>query len=249
MNVELRSSSTARSADTSFAVAPGAARFAGPIRERLLEQDANGRSAGLSIEQDVEFSGEGHFVVLADLKDQHGELVAPLKEDLDNAGRTVTRTIALTAPGEWISRHAIDGPYVVSGIQIMREGKAMVTVATEEDHRTAPYKASNFRTPPPPRPAGLLPETGASGGGYRVVVTGEDMWDSTEVLIDGQRVVPRSDDRSTIEFSMPPAPSSALADPSRIRTDAGGGRSLPVDVVVRSPWGEAKVPGGFTYRL
>jgi hypothetical protein len=215
----------------------------------LLEQDANGRYAGLSIEQDVEFSGEGHYEIFAEMKDQQGQLVAPLGARFDNSEQTVTRTLELAARAEMISRHAVDGPYVVTDLHVARSGKTYVTVATEADYRTAPYEVSKFQQPPPPGPARLLPGRGAVEGGYKVFVTGVELGDAIELLVDGQSVIPHVNGWTSIDFTMPAAASSALADPSRITTDATGRRVLAVDVVIRTRWGECKASEGFRYQL
>jgi uncharacterized protein (TIGR03790 family) len=84
---------------------------------------------------------------------------------------------------------------------------------------------------PAPSVSSIAPAEGSIAGGDSVTIAGAGFRGMVDVLVDGARAAVTRTDAQTLVVRVPP-----------------GARIGPVDVVVRTPFGETTAAGGFTYR-
>ncbi|HKR55397.1 MAG TPA: IPT/TIG domain-containing protein, partial [Gemmatimonadales bacterium] len=232
---------TVRSLRESFAVlTPGSASFLGNMTEQLSDTDESGHSQALKFLQSVTFGAEGRYEVVGQLFDDERKPIEFLAWSIVDPALDVPIMSELIVPGASLVHHGKNGPYLLAQIAIRRVSVGIQTIATTADYRTAPYDLSVFEPLRSPTIASLLPEEGGVDGGYEVTITGDNLWDAYEVIIDGQSAVPVTSDYQTIQFVMP------AIQPERLRDI--GSTVLVVDVSVVTKWGRAKRIGAFEYQ-
>jgi len=109
--------------------------------DRGLDMDNDGDYDYLRIEFQVQAAQEGNYRLLAALKDNEGEMIASVVQDLHLLAGI--NAISLDFPGGAINGHGVNGPYQVVSVALLDENGAIVDYQ-QLAHTTQAYNYTDF---------------------------------------------------------------------------------------------------------
>ena len=227
-----------------FVVNATGAAFAGAMVETTPDLNGNSLFDSLNFQQDLLVAADGSYKLVAVLEDTLGNAIMHLSDTVGGALAGSQIALELVVPAEEIVRHGVDGPWILKSPTLYDLDRGALPCDSSPDHITQPYTISQFESPEPPTINLLLPSVGPPEGGNTVVIYGTSLNDATGVWIGGQvaEIVGKDSDFVTVTV-----PRNTLMRSLPAGT-TGSRYPIPATVRVATPWGEAVVVEGYTYR-
>jgi hypothetical protein len=244
------SHSVERSASVPFAVLPTGAAFAGPVAESVTDESGNGYYDVLNFDLPIAFTSNGSYRVTADLLDALGAVITPLGVSFKNTQAAGTTSVRLEVSAGVVTQYAVDGPWTLSNLTLIREDAGSLPIETAPDHVTQPYQLSTFAWPPLPLLSSLVPSMGSAVGGAQVVIVGTGLEDTTSVFIGQNPAQFTVQDDHSVLVTIPRKSPILRKLPTLLGSTGSPPPSfVPVDVTLTTPWGSHVLPGGFIYEF
>jgi hypothetical protein len=119
--------------------------FTGSFTDAGRDDDGDGLYEALLVRVGVQVDAAGRYHLAGRLVDGQGEEIGAAYAQADlPAG---TSFVELPFPGAQIGGHAVDGPYLVTGLSLHLDGAPGGAVVLQDAHRSLAYLASQFETP------------------------------------------------------------------------------------------------------
>lgn len=228
---EIDGSRVRRDVLTVFSVMSDGAGFVGPPSIRPNDRDGDSLVDAIEATYGLEIRDAGEYRIYGQFKDKNGKTIADLTARTGPVQPAQVQ-LTLSVPGDRIVRNAVEGPWLLTGVTLLKEDANAALVAVAPDVQVIEYTLAAFDPPPPPTILRISPERGPTKGGVEVVITGAGLNGATRVSFGGHDAQFEVRDDLTI-VAMLPRSHSLL--------------NSRVSVKIKTPWGSTSSIGGFSY--